>query len=144
MRLWSINPKYLDAKGLVAFWREALLAQNVLLGKTKGYTNHSQLMRFKMFEKPEVIIATYLQTILDEALKRGYKFDKSKIMSKVTQEKIPVTAGQIDYEFQHLLKKLQKRDMELYEQFKTLEDIEVNPLFFKIEGEVESWEIIKA
>ncbi|HEU5178767.1 MAG TPA: pyrimidine dimer DNA glycosylase/endonuclease V, partial [Burkholderiales bacterium] len=32
MRLWSLHPKYLDARGLVALWREALLAQAVLRG----------------------------------------------------------------------------------------------------------------
>ena len=37
MRLWSIHPKYLGTKGLVALWREALLAQKVLQGNTKGY-----------------------------------------------------------------------------------------------------------
>jgi hypothetical protein len=40
MRLWSIHPEYLDAKGLVALWREALLAQNVLQCNTKGYKKH--------------------------------------------------------------------------------------------------------
>jgi len=37
MRLWTIHPKYLDAKGLVALWRETLLAKHVLEGKTPGY-----------------------------------------------------------------------------------------------------------
>ena len=36
MRLWSLHPRYLDAKGLVALWREGLLAQAVLKGQTKG------------------------------------------------------------------------------------------------------------
>lgn len=35
MRLWTLHPKYLDTKGLVALWREALLAQKVLQGKQK-------------------------------------------------------------------------------------------------------------
>jgi len=30
MRLWTIHPKYLDRQGLLALWREALLAQKVL------------------------------------------------------------------------------------------------------------------
>ena len=47
MRLWSVHPKYLDSKGLVALWREALLAKQVLEGGTKGYRNHPQLDRFK-------------------------------------------------------------------------------------------------
>ena len=29
MRIWSIHPRYLDARGLVALWREALLARAV-------------------------------------------------------------------------------------------------------------------
>ena len=39
MRLWSLRPKYLDSQGLVALWREGLLAQAVLRGKTRGYRN---------------------------------------------------------------------------------------------------------
>lgn len=37
MRLWTLHPKYLDPKGLVALWRETLLAQRVLAGRTRGY-----------------------------------------------------------------------------------------------------------
>jgi hypothetical protein len=33
MRIWSLHPKYLDSKGLVALWRESLLAKNVLRDK---------------------------------------------------------------------------------------------------------------
>lgn len=43
MRLWSLHPQYLDAKGLVALWREGLLAQAVLAGQTRGYKRHPQL-----------------------------------------------------------------------------------------------------
>lgn len=63
MRLWSIHPKYLDAKGLVALWREALLAQNVLLGNTKGYKNHPQLIRFKNHTDSISAIGFYLHEI---------------------------------------------------------------------------------
>lgn len=52
MRLWSIHPQYLDAKGLLALWREALLAKHVLEGSTKGYKNHPQLIRFKETDNP--------------------------------------------------------------------------------------------
>ncbi|HKX52383.1 MAG TPA: pyrimidine dimer DNA glycosylase/endonuclease V [Nitrosospira sp.] len=41
MRLWTLHPRYLDTKGLVAAWREALLAQKVLSGLTSGYTSLS-------------------------------------------------------------------------------------------------------
>ncbi|MGP9584395.1 pyrimidine dimer DNA glycosylase/endonuclease V, partial [Micrococcaceae sp. AOP34-BR2-30] len=30
MRLWSLHPEVLDRQGLIAGWREALLAQAVL------------------------------------------------------------------------------------------------------------------
>src|SRR6056300_1308061 len=106
MRLWSIHPEYLDAKGLVALWRESLLAQNVLLGNTKGYTKHPQLDRFKNTINPVGAIASYLRTISDEADRRGYNFNRSKIVNKKINSGIPVTKGQVDYEFKHLLEKL--------------------------------------
>ena len=110
MRLWSIHPEYLDAKGLVALWREALLAQNVLLGNTKGYTRHPQLNRFKNTGNPAGVIASYLRSIVDEADRRGYNFNRSKIVDKKAKGRIPVTSGQVEYEFKHLLGKLNKRD----------------------------------
>jgi len=51
LRLWSIHPKYLDYKGLVAVWREGLLAKRVLMGETKEYRDHPQLLRLKGYEK---------------------------------------------------------------------------------------------
>lgn len=143
MRLWSIHPSYLDAKGLVALWREGLLAQNVLLGKTKGYKNHPQLIRFKAAENPTRAIASYLKAVADEADRRGYHFDRNKIMNEELGGSIAVTTGQLDYEFKHLLEKLRKRDPVRYEQlFKTTE-IELHPIFNKVIGDREDWEIVK-
>lgn len=142
MRLWSIHPKYLDSKGLVALWRESLLAQNVLLGNTKGYKNHPQLIRFKNTTDQSAAIASYLRSIVEEADRRGYNFDRSKIVDKVFKDKIPVTSGQVRYEFEHLLKKLETRDQDLYQKIKGLTDIELHPLFDMVMGKVESWEIL--
>ena len=122
MRLWSIHPKYLDTKGLVALWRESLLAQKVLMGKTKGYKNHPQLERFKQHPNPLGAIAEYLRIVNKEACKRGYCFDSSKINKRKTTKKIPVTKGQLDYEFIFLKKKLEKRDKN---KRKELESIQV-------------------
>lgn len=83
MRLWSIHPKYLDSKGLVALCRETLLSQNVLMNKTKGYKNHPQLNYFKEFEQLNALMASYLHTIYYEAKIRGYYFDKSKIINVI-------------------------------------------------------------
>ena len=145
MRLWSIHPKYLDRAGLVAVWREGLLAKRVLEGKTKGYCNHPQLLRFKGYEKPVDLIDAYLFQIYVEAKRRGYSFDHSKIRGVKLQETLAVTRGQLEFEFANLLKKLEKRDKKKFEELKGLnpETIEPNPVFRVIDGEVEKWEKLK-
>ena len=140
MRLWSIHPEYLDAKGLVALWREALLAQNVLLGNTKGYKKHPQLDRFKNTGNPVGAIASYLRSIIDEADRRGYNFNRSKIVNKKMNSKIPVTSGQVEYEFKHLLEKLRERDPELYKHLEMIDKVKLNPIFKEVSGTVEEWE----
>lgn len=111
MRLWSIHPKYLDSKGLIAVWREGLLAQAVLKGKTKGYKNHPQLERFKRYEKPLEAICAYLKEIATEAKRRGYNFSEKKLDCKSSiPQKICIKKGQLQYEFEHLKNKLIKRD----------------------------------
>ena len=142
MRLWSIHPEYLDAKGLVALWREGLLAQKVLLGETNGYKNHPQLIRFKNINNSLGAIATYLRHVEIEASKRGYTFDRNKIVNKRINSKILVTNKQADYEFNHLLAKLKSRDPELYKTLKNIRSIKLHPLFKKRKGEVEAWEVI--
>ena len=72
MRLWTLHPKYLDARGLVALWREALLAQAVLGRQTGGYTRHPQLIRFRNSPSPTESLASYLQAVHAEASRRGY------------------------------------------------------------------------
>lgn len=144
MRLWSIHPKYLDTKGLLGLWRESLLAQKVLLGETKGYKNHPQLIRFKQTKDPILYIGTYLYYVYLEGERRGYKFDKSKIIKyDLNIEKIPVTDGQVKYEFNHLLKKLKERDYKKYEEIKDIKNIEVHPIFYIVPGDVEKWEKVK-
>lgn len=143
MRLWSIHPKYLDVKGLTACWREGLLAQNVLLSKTKGYKNHPQLERFKNTSDPVYAICSYLYTIYEEAKKRGYKYSVDKIaIKRIVKESnaITVSTGQIHFEFEHLKSKLKIRNPERLQKIQDVEIPEVNPLFKPIEGVVESWE----
>jgi len=55
-----------------------------------------------------------------------------------------VAKGQIEFEFSHLLKKLEKRDRERFDEIKKKARFlpETNPIFYIIEGEVENWEII--
>lgn len=140
MRLWSLHPSYLDSKGLVALWREGLLAQKVLQGLTKGYRNHPQLERFKQQRNPEAAIATYMYEIFLESKRRGYSFDGSKIISKRTKQKIPVTNGQLAYEIKWLTQKLTSRDPKYLKSLNTKVPIRTHPLFIVIEGEIEPWE----
>ncbi|MFN3910313.1 MAG: pyrimidine dimer DNA glycosylase/endonuclease V [Candidatus Anstonellaceae archaeon] len=140
MRLWSIHPKYLDVKGLLAVWREGLLAKKVLEGKTKGYKNHPQLIRFKKYKNPIKIINAYLYEIYKEAKYRGYFFNKEKIKKVKLSSKIPINSGQIKFEFKHLLKKLNLRDKKKYKEIKSTKDIELHPIFFKVPGKIEKWE----
>jgi hypothetical protein len=67
VRLWSLHPRYLDRQGLVALWREALLARAVLCGRTKGYRHHPQLERFRAHASPRLAICAYLGAIEAEA-----------------------------------------------------------------------------
>jgi hypothetical protein len=140
MRLWSIHPKYLDYKGLLAVWREGLLAQKVLKGHTTGYKNHPQLKRFKQRSSPRKTIANYLLEIWKESDRRGYHFDKKKIGKTGKIGKIPVKNGQLEYEFDWLCKKLETRDKVRCGEIKNTVRIECNPIFKVIEGGVEEWE----
>lgn len=144
MRIWSIHPKYLDVKGLVALWREGLLAQNVLLGNTKGYKNHPQLERFKNQKNPTQAMANYLHLICDEADNRGYNFTRSKICHSFSnsQDKIYVTSGQIKHEWQHFLNKIKTRDATRFKISSTIEEPEAHKLFIITEGPVEAWEVV--
>lgn len=142
MRLWSINPKYLDSKGLLAVWREGLLAKKVLEGNTKGYKNHPQLIRFRNYENPLDAINSYLFYIFLESQNRGYSFNKSKISCINLTKIITVTEGQLKFELVHLLKKLKIRNLEKYKEIKKLvfNKIKINPIFIIMEGRIEDWE----
>ena len=145
MRLWTINFKYLDAKGLVALWREALLAKNVLEGLTKGYKNHPQLIRFYTHKNPTDAINAYLLEVYKEACARGYKFDVAKVgkFDAKNLSKIAVTKGQIEYEFSFLQEKLKQRDLKKYKENLNVKNIEISTIFTKVDGDIEPWEKVK-
>jgi len=140
MRLWSIHPKYLDSIGLIALWRESLLAKKVLEGKTNGYKKHPQLERFKKSKHPLKFINSYISYMFEESLKRGFNFDSSKFNNEILMEKIPVNKGQIDYEFKHLLKKMKQRCPQKAKEIKMIRSIETNPIFYSVVGGIEDWE----
>jgi hypothetical protein len=139
MRLWTLHPKHLDRQGLLALWREGLLARAVLRGQTRGYRHHPQLQRFRTHAAPESAIDAYLAVVQQEAAARGYAFDRSKLGPLVTTARIVVTAGQLEFEWQHLLAKLALRNPALLERCRC-ERPACHPLFLLEPGPVAPWE----
>ena len=131
---------YLDPQGLVALWREALLAQAVIRGRTTGYRHHPQLDRFRAAPAPRSAINAYLGMVLAEASARGYAFDKSKVGPVRGVVKITCTEGQRAYEWAHLLRKLKARSPAHYRRWRGVTAPELSPLFRLKAGPVEAWE----
>ncbi len=140
MRLWTLHPHYLDAQGLTALWREALLAQAVLNGKTRGYAHHPQLCRFQDQPDPRTAIASYLPAVHAESVVRGYRFDSSKIGPVDAGLRITVGRGQLAREWQHLLAKLQARSPAMFEKSRRIELPEPHPMFEIVPGPIATWE----
>lgn len=144
MRLWSVHPRYLDRQGLVACWREALLAQAVLAGRTKGYTHHPQLRRFRETGDPLVVLGAYLGPVADEAQRRGYRFDRTRITSpSQLSGAIDVTEGQLSHEWAHLTGKLSSRSPAVLAQLASVRRPECHPLFRLVAGPVADWEVVR-
>lgn len=144
MRLWSLHPQYLDAKGLIAVWREGLLAQAVLEGKTRGYKNHPQLARFTGTGASESYIAAYLHAIFTESSKRGYCFNEEKIGQSASTGLLQVTEGQLRYEWSHLKGKLEVRAPAWLSQLEGVGVPEPHPQFQSVPGPVAEWEVVTA
>jgi hypothetical protein len=141
MRLWTLHPRYLDPQGLVALWRESLLAQKVLQGQTRGYRAHPQLARFRAQADPLAYITAYLQGIRMEALQRGYTFDAARsLVHPCATTPLQATQGQLLHEWQHLLHKLRTRDPARYRAHLRVSSPEAHPLFEIVPGPVAEWE----
>jgi hypothetical protein len=141
MRLWTLHPKYLDTRGLVAAWREALLAQAVLRGRTSGYRRHPQLARFQESRSPLASIGCYLTGLHDEATRRGYHFDRRRIVRPGRRARLGATLGQVAYEWRHLLAKLAVRDPKWLGRLRRVARPAAHPMFRLVPGEVEAWEV---
>jgi hypothetical protein len=142
MRLWSLHPSLLDRAGLCAVWREGLLAQKVLLGETVGYRAHPQLRRFREAKDPVAAIGAYLWGVVEEAEARGYRFDASKIVEKKRRISMLVTDGQLQYELQHLSRKLQQRDPDRLGALREA-GARPHPMLRVVAGGVADWEAIR-
>jgi len=143
MRLWTLHPKYLDARGLVALWREALLAQKVLRGATRGYRHHPQLRRFTASADPPAALAAYLAGVREESVRRGYQFDASKIGRRRFRGRLKETRGQLLYEWRHLKRKWKLRDPKRLRDLATMKIPAPHPLFKIVPGPVRDWEKVR-
>jgi hypothetical protein len=141
MRLWTLHPKYLDARGLVAAWREALLAQAVLRNRTTGYRQHPQLIRFRESHAPVASIGCYLAALQAEASRRGYRFDRRKIARPAQRVRLTATVGQLEYEWRHLRAKLAVRDRAWLAGLGRVGRPDPHPVFRVVPGAVEAWEV---
>jgi hypothetical protein len=140
MRLWSLHPRHLDPAGLVAAWREALLARAVLRGCTRGYRAHPQLARFQAHPAPVQAINAFLAAIYEESQARGYRFDRRRFGPYRACGRIAVTVGQLEYEWRHLRRKLKGRNAEWYRKCRGMSGPDLHPLFRVRPGPVEPWE----
>lgn len=140
MRLWSLHPKYLDRQGLTALWREGLLAQAVLRGRTKGYRFHPQLERFRSSPRPVGLIATYLRAVWEEAQCRGYHFDRRKIVGRPVSDRFAVPRGQLHWEWGHLQQKLRLRSPSIYKQWHKVVSPDAHPICRPVPGGLATWE----
>jgi hypothetical protein len=140
VRLWTLHPKYLDARGLVALWREALLAKHVLQGRTRGYRHHPQLERFRAHADPLLAIDAYLAAVYEESQQRGYSFDASKVDARARARRVAVTRGQLDHEWGHLLAKLRVRDPARRRSLARGARPVAHPLFRVVAGGIAPWE----
>lgn len=136
-----MHPRYFDRQALTACWREGLLAQAVLAGATKGYRHHPQLERFREQPQPLAAVGCYLAAIADEADARGYAFDRGRIRdSSEGLPPIPVTEGQLDFEWTHLRAKLATRSPAVAERWAHLGEPHPHPVFTVVPGPIASWE----
>ena len=123
----------------MALWREALLAQRVLEGRTRGYRHHPQLDRFRACRDPVAAIGSYLRPILAEAVDRGYAFNASLIVSSRRLAAMEATDGQLRFEARHLRSKLAIRSPRLVGRVPARR-ADPHPLFRVVTGPRASWE----
>jgi len=138
MRLWTLHPRYLDPQGLVALWREGLLAQKVLAGNTRGYRHPPQLRRFQACDEPLLTIGAYLAAVADEAERRGYRFDRTRLIAAGPAPVIEETTGQLRVEREHLRRKLTGRNPGWLRTLAVRP--RAHPLFRLVRGPAREWE----
>ena len=112
------------------------------MGGTRGYRNHPQLERFRATTSPSTSIGDYLHHVADEADRRGYRFDRSKLGPRPAATRLEVTTGQVAFEREHLKRKLDTRDAERSSALPEAHAIQSHPMFTIVDGPISEWERI--
>ena len=107
-------------------------------GLTRGYRHHPQLDRFRALPDPVAGVATYLHALADEAGRRGYAFDRSRLAADADPGlRLPVTESQLRLEFDLLRAKVAGRDPGWLPR---LDAPRPHPLFVPVPGGIAPWE----
>ena len=88
-------------------------------------------------------ISTYLHALVDEATRRGYRFDRALVLgAPVPDLRLEVTDQQVAYEWEHLRAKLEVRSPDVHKLWVDVLVPEPHPLFRVVPGPVAEWEIV--
>lgn len=140
MRLWSIHPRYLDPAGLCGLWREALLAQRVVEGRTLAYRRHPQVCRLLQEDDPPGAMHAYLQGVWEEGDSRGYCLDRARITPCTSSAPMAAPQGQLEYELVLLALKLRLRNPAFLDALPRVEEVEPHPSIRPVPGGAAWWE----
>jgi hypothetical protein len=162
MRLWSLHPSLLDSFGLAQLWLDCLKAQK-LLEEIPFRTDIPELLRFSRYTASLDVLAWYIEGVWNEAKRRNlnFCFNRNYIhlpvnINNINEKKgveikppksiqIPVTDGQLWFEYRKLLSQLEHRDPVMYNILLSFDDMNglppVHPLFKDIQGNIETWDI---
>ena len=138
MKLWTFHPRYLDTCGLTGLWREAIMAQNILIklmqGKLVGYTNHPELNKIRNIGESifwEGAIRVYLDEIYKESVLRKHSFNQYKIRASrgfLLNVEIWLSEEQLRQEEETIKERMAVRSPGRYQEVKDLQ-FEPHPLF---------------
>jgi Pyrimidine dimer DNA glycosylase len=88
-------------------------------------------------------ISTYLHGVVDEAVRRGYAFDRALVLGPADPDlRLEVTDGQVAYEWEHLRAKLAVRSPDVARLWVDVVVPDVHPLFHVVPGPVAEWEVV--
>ena len=142
MRLWTLHPKYLDAKGLVAAWREALLAQAVLRDRNDWLPKPSSTDPVP----PLTLTGSKYRVLSSRAACRGKPAwvsvrPRKDRLPRGGRSRLKATLGQLGYEWKHLRAKLAIRDKAWLASLGRVARPDAHPTFRVVPGDVEDWEV---